>query len=81
MNYLSFLKWSPKRYLSIITPDVIFDRFSMHIFSTVQKKIEKETVENLFSDKSILQDRIVLMKTFDDFDFNFSSRLFSRSNA
>ena len=49
MNYLSLLKWSPKRYLSIITPDVIFDRFSMHIFSAVQKKIEKKKQLKIFS--------------------------------
>jgi hypothetical protein len=45
-NYLSFLKWSSKKFLNIFSPDVIFDRFCLQILPAIREKIQWLDVES-----------------------------------
>ena len=39
-NRLNFLKWSPKKFLNIFSPDIIFDRFCLQILPAIHEKIQ-----------------------------------------
>lgn len=39
-NHINFFKWSSKRYLNILSSNIVLDRFCLHILPAIHEKIQ-----------------------------------------